>query len=240
MIWHVCCLYLPSFPYHQPTSPPPLYSVLAFTPPSSFLNASPLSFLHPSILDSSCLRSSFLPPQSISSFSPRSISSILPSLFLFSSIYFFNPSLPLPSLLDLFLQSFPPSSFSPRSISSILPSLLLLSSIYFFSPSLPPPSLLDLFLQSFLLSSFSPRFISSILSSLFLFSSIYFFNPSLPPPSLLFSFSFLSSETGYRGMWHDPDHLAERSHCLNQLARIYNWTLPLQYSDIAAIQFQRT
>ena len=179
----MCCLYLPSIPYHQPISPPPLYSLLAFTPPSSFLNASPLSFLHPSILDSSCLRSSV-------------------HLLLLSSIYFCNPSLPLPSLLDLFLQSFPPSSFSPRSISAILPSLLLLSSIYFFNPSLPLPSLFD--------------------------------------PSLLFSFSFHSSETGYRGMWHDPDHLAERSHCLNQLARIYNWTLPLQYSDIAAIPFQRT
>ena len=169
----MCCLYLPSFPYHQPISTPPLYSLLA------------------SLL--------LLP----SSMHPLFPSSILPFLIhLAFALHFFLLSPSPPSLLDLFLQSFPPSSFSPRSISSLLPSLFLLSSIYFCNPSLPLPSLFD--------------------------------------PSLLFSFSFHSSETGYRGMWHDPDHLAERSHCLNQLARIYNWTLPLQYSDIAAIPFQRT
>lgn len=46
--------------------------------------------------------------------------------------------------------------------------------------------------------------------------------------------------TGYRGMWHDPDHLAERSHCLNHLAKIYNGSLPLWYSDIVAIPLRRT
>ena len=46
--------------------------------------------------------------------------------------------------------------------------------------------------------------------------------------------------TGYRGMWHDPDHLAERSHCLNHLARIYNGSLPLWYSDIVTIPLRRT
>ena len=114
------------------------------------------------------------------------------------------------------LLSLPPSFPYHQSISSSLLFLPFLIQLTFTLFSFHSPSLL---LPSRLCSSSFPPF---------------FFSPSL------FPFSFHSSETGYRGMWHDPIHLAERSHCLNQLASIYNGTLPLQYSDVAAISFQKT
>ncbi len=51
-----------------------------------------------------------------------------------------------------------------------------------------------------------------------------------PESKLTLFFIFLPA-TGFIGMWHDPSHLAERSHCLNRLAEIYG-RLPLVYSDI--------
>lgn len=52
--------------------------------------------------------------------------------------------------------------------------------------------------------------------------------------------SFTPSDSGYKGLWRDPTHLAERSHCLNHLAAIYGGSpLPLVYSDLAMVPTQR-
>lgn len=46
-------------------------------------------------------------------------------------------------------------------------------------------------------------------------------------------------DSGYKGLWHEPSHLAERSFCLNHLADIYNCSsLPLFYSDLAMVPMQ--
>ncbi|KAI1883212.1 hypothetical protein AGOR_G00242880 [Albula goreensis] len=44
------------------------------------------------------------------------------------------------------------------------------------------------------------------------------------------------ARSGYLGMWHRPEHLLQRSYCLNRLARIYG-AMPLQYSNIMLSQF---
>ncbi|XP_010864815.2 exostosin-like 2 [Esox lucius] len=44
------------------------------------------------------------------------------------------------------------------------------------------------------------------------------------------------ASSGYLGMWHRPEHLLQRSYCLNRLAQIYG-TMPLQYSNIMLCQF---
>lgn len=44
------------------------------------------------------------------------------------------------------------------------------------------------------------------------------------------------AQSGYLGMWHRPEHLLQRSHCLNRLARIYGG-MPLAYSNIMLSQF---
>lgn len=52
--------------------------------------------------------------------------------------------------------------------------------------------------------------------------------------------SFTPSDSGYKGLWRDSTHLAERSHCLNRLAAIYGGSpLPLVYSDLAMVPTQR-
>ncbi|KAL7879552.1 hypothetical protein SRHO_G00018060 [Serrasalmus rhombeus] len=44
------------------------------------------------------------------------------------------------------------------------------------------------------------------------------------------------ASSGYVGMWHRAEHLLQRSHCLNRLARIYGG-MPLHYSNIMISQF---
>uniref|UniRef100_A0A6J0TA45 Exostosin-like 2 n=1 Tax=Pogona vitticeps TaxID=103695 RepID=A0A6J0TA45_9SAUR len=44
------------------------------------------------------------------------------------------------------------------------------------------------------------------------------------------------SNTGYSGMWHRPEHLLQRSYCLNKLVNIYG-NMPLKYSNIMISQF---
>lgn len=46
----------------------------------------------------------------------------------------------------------------------------------------------------------------------------------------------LQAVTGYQGMWHRPEHLLQRSYCLNRLTQIYG-IMPLYYSNIMVIQF---
>ncbi|XP_073449130.1 exostosin-like 2 isoform X1 [Aquarana catesbeiana] len=42
--------------------------------------------------------------------------------------------------------------------------------------------------------------------------------------------------SGYTGMWHRPEHLLQRSYCLNKLVGIYG-KMPLRYSNIMISQF---
>ncbi|XP_053552547.1 exostosin-like 2 [Bombina bombina] len=42
--------------------------------------------------------------------------------------------------------------------------------------------------------------------------------------------------SGYTGMWHRPEHLLQRSYCLNMLAKIYG-KMPLKYSNVMVSQF---
>eukprot|EP00062_Callorhinchus_milii_P022677 gi/632980706/ref/XP_007907184.1/ PREDICTED: exostosin-like 2 [Callorhinchus milii] len=42
--------------------------------------------------------------------------------------------------------------------------------------------------------------------------------------------------SGFSGMWHRPEHLLQRSWCLNRLASIYG-NVPLKYSNIMVSQF---
>ncbi|XP_075473091.1 exostosin-like 2 isoform X2 [Ascaphus truei] len=44
------------------------------------------------------------------------------------------------------------------------------------------------------------------------------------------------TESGYTGMWHRAEHLLQRSHCLNRLARVYGG-MPLKYSSMMISQF---
>ncbi|XP_072220695.1 exostosin-like 2 [Leuresthes tenuis] len=44
------------------------------------------------------------------------------------------------------------------------------------------------------------------------------------------------ASSGYQGMWHRPEHLLQRSHCLNRLAQIYG-LMPLCYSNLMVSQF---
>ncbi|XP_063072286.1 exostosin-like 2 [Engraulis encrasicolus] len=39
------------------------------------------------------------------------------------------------------------------------------------------------------------------------------------------------TKSGYHGLWHRKDHMEQRSHCLNQLAKIYG-SMPLRYSNL--------
>ncbi|KAJ8274012.1 hypothetical protein COCON_G00086370 [Conger conger] len=43
------------------------------------------------------------------------------------------------------------------------------------------------------------------------------------------------ARSGYLGLWHRPEHLLQRSSCLNRLARIYG-SMPLRYSNIVLSQ----
>ncbi|KAJ8383341.1 hypothetical protein AAFF_G00222010 [Aldrovandia affinis] len=47
------------------------------------------------------------------------------------------------------------------------------------------------------------------------------------------------AHSGYVGMWHRPEHLLQRSYCLNRLARIYG-AMPLRYSNLMLSHDQRT
>lgn len=49
----------------------------------------------------------------------------------------------------------------------------------------------------------------------------------------------LESNSELPGLWLKSDHLAVRSHCLNQLAALYNGSLPLHYSDVTVTSLQR-
>lgn len=44
------------------------------------------------------------------------------------------------------------------------------------------------------------------------------------------------AKSGYLGMWHRPEHLLQRSYCLNRLAQIYG-SMPLRYSNLMLCQF---
>ncbi|KAM9719320.1 exostosin-like 2 isoform 1-T1 [Menidia menidia] len=44
------------------------------------------------------------------------------------------------------------------------------------------------------------------------------------------------ASSGYQGMWHRPEHLLQRSYCLNKLKQIYG-VMPLCYSNIMFSQF---
>ncbi|XP_029971438.1 exostosin-like 2 isoform X3 [Salarias fasciatus] len=44
------------------------------------------------------------------------------------------------------------------------------------------------------------------------------------------------ARSGYQGMWHRPEHLLQRSFCLNKLAQIYGG-MPLCYSNVMVSQF---
>ncbi|KAJ1171641.1 hypothetical protein NDU88_003501 [Pleurodeles waltl] len=44
------------------------------------------------------------------------------------------------------------------------------------------------------------------------------------------------ASSGYIGMWHRPEHLLQRSYCLNKLAKIFKG-MPLKYSNIMISQF---
>ncbi|XP_042561884.1 exostosin-like 2 [Clupea harengus] len=44
------------------------------------------------------------------------------------------------------------------------------------------------------------------------------------------------ARSGYVGMWHRPEHMLQRSYCLNRLAQIYG-SMPLLYSNIMLTQF---
>ncbi|XP_072297540.1 exostosin-like 2 [Eucyclogobius newberryi] len=44
------------------------------------------------------------------------------------------------------------------------------------------------------------------------------------------------ASSGYQGMWHRPEHLLQRSYCLNRLAQIYG-VMPLCFSNLMVSQF---
>lgn len=44
------------------------------------------------------------------------------------------------------------------------------------------------------------------------------------------------ASSGYQGMWHRPEHLLQRSYCLNRLVQIYGF-MPLCYSNLMVSQF---
>ncbi|KAJ0011643.1 hypothetical protein NQD34_012618 [Periophthalmus magnuspinnatus] len=44
------------------------------------------------------------------------------------------------------------------------------------------------------------------------------------------------ASSGYQGMWHRPEHLLQRSYCLNRLAHIYG-VMPLCFSNLMVSQF---
>lgn len=44
------------------------------------------------------------------------------------------------------------------------------------------------------------------------------------------------ASSGYQGMWHRPEHLLQRSYCLNRLAQIYGF-MPLCFSNLMVSQF---
>ncbi|XP_041847857.1 exostosin-like 2 [Melanotaenia boesemani] len=44
------------------------------------------------------------------------------------------------------------------------------------------------------------------------------------------------ASSGYQGMWHRPEHLLQRSYCLNKLTQIYGF-MPLSYSNLMVSQF---
>ncbi|TMS09561.1 Exostosin-like 2 [Larimichthys crocea] len=44
------------------------------------------------------------------------------------------------------------------------------------------------------------------------------------------------ASSGYHGMWHRPEHLLQRSYCLNKLAQIYG-SMPLCFSNLMVSQF---
>lgn len=44
------------------------------------------------------------------------------------------------------------------------------------------------------------------------------------------------ASSGYQGMWHRPEHLLQRSYCLNKLAHIYG-VMPLSFSNLMVSQF---
>ncbi|XP_026168679.1 exostosin-like 2 [Mastacembelus armatus] len=44
------------------------------------------------------------------------------------------------------------------------------------------------------------------------------------------------ASSGYQGMWHRPEHLLQRSYCLNRLTQIYGF-MPLSFSNLMISQF---
>ncbi|XP_068594252.1 exostosin-like 2 [Cebidichthys violaceus] len=44
------------------------------------------------------------------------------------------------------------------------------------------------------------------------------------------------ASSGYQGMWHRPEHLLQRSYCLNRLTQIYG-CMPLRFSNLMVSQF---
>lgn len=44
------------------------------------------------------------------------------------------------------------------------------------------------------------------------------------------------ASSGYQGMWHRPEHLLQRSYCLNRLTQIYGF-MPLCFSNLMISQF---
>ncbi|MEQ2204696.1 exostoses (multiple)-like 2 [Xenoophorus captivus] len=42
------------------------------------------------------------------------------------------------------------------------------------------------------------------------------------------------ASSGYQGMWHRPEHLLQRSYCLNRLTQIYGF-MPLCYSNLMVV-----
>ncbi|CAJ1072177.1 exostosin-like 2 [Xyrichtys novacula] len=44
------------------------------------------------------------------------------------------------------------------------------------------------------------------------------------------------ASSGYQGMWHRPEHLLQRSYCLNRLTQIYG-SMPLSFSNLMVSQF---
>nr|XP_061795368.1 exostosin-like 2 [Nerophis lumbriciformis] len=45
----------------------------------------------------------------------------------------------------------------------------------------------------------------------------------------------LQANSGFKGLWHRPDHFKQRSYCLTRLAQIYG-VMPLQFSNIMMTQ----
>lgn len=44
------------------------------------------------------------------------------------------------------------------------------------------------------------------------------------------------ASSGYQGMWHRPEHLLQRSYCLNRLTQIFGF-MPLHFSNLMVSQF---